>query len=392
MITIPTLAQLYSSIKTNLETTYGSTIPAFGKNFLRAQAAVQAAKLKLYYLAIADLQKNIFIDTATSEAGGGSLERFGRVKLGRNPFPAVAGQYTVQLTGSLGGVIPALQTFKSDDDSSSPGMLFILDVVHVMVGATDTITLRALTGGVDSRLSIGDTLTATAPMVNVNSTATVTVEVVAPEDSEDLEDYRRKGLDAYRLEPQGGAATDYRLWASDASGVEQTYPYAKSGAANEINLYVEATIAASTDGKGTPTAAILTRVEEVVEFDPDQTKAQSERGRRPLGVFDVHYLPVTIRNVTIEIPDYVNLTAAIQTLITSSILEAVNTYRPFIPSCDIISEKNDILDVNKIVSVILVATPGASFGTVVLKIDAISVSTFTFTNGDIPYLQSVSFT
>ena len=59
MITIPTLSQLYNDILASLEAEMNITIPVFGKNFLRAMAAVQAAKLKLYYLAIGNLQKNI---------------------------------------------------------------------------------------------------------------------------------------------------------------------------------------------------------------------------------------------------------------------------------------------------------------------------------------------
>lgn len=392
MVTIPTLKQLYDSIIANLEAQYGVSLPAFGKNFLRVLAAVQAAKLKLYYLAIADLQKNIFVDTATSEAGGGTLERFGRIKLNRNPFPAVAAQYVITVTGTVGATIPAQQTFKSDDSSTNPGILYILDVAHQLLAATDTITVRALTAGQTSRQSVGDTMTANAPITNVNSRGTVVSEAVEPEDAEDIEEYREKAIDAYRQEPQGGAATDYRLWAADAQGVEQTYPYAKTGAANEINLHVEATLADSTDGKGTPSASLLTRVQQVVEFDPDVTKPQSERGRRPLGVFDVHYLPVTIRNIEVEIPDFVNLTAAIQTLIEDAVTESINSFRPFVAACDVIEEKNDILDVNKITSVILLTVPGASFGSVVLKVDGTSYSTFTFINGNIPYVAGITFT
>lgn len=391
MITIPTISQLYTQILSDLETAYGSNIPAFGKNMLRALAAVQAGKIKLIYLAIGNLQKNIFIDTADPEASGGTLERFGRIKLGRNPFPARAGQYTITVTGQVGATIPALQTFKSDDDSTSPGQLFILDVAYTLLLATDTITVRALNAGLGSKLIVGDTLTATSPIPNVDAAATVSVVLIEAQAAQDIEDYREQGIDAYRLEPQGGAATDYRLWASDAQGVEQTYPYAKTGAANEINLYVEATLADSTDGKGTPSAALLQSVEDVVEFDPDTTRPQNERGRRPLGVFEVHYLPITPRTVDIIIEDFVNLTPAIQTAIYNALKESVDRNRPFVAAADILADKNDILDTNKIISVILLAAPGASFGDVTLKIDGVSLSTFTFINGNIPYFGSVTY-
>ena len=389
MITTPTLAQLYAANIAALEAEFTITIPVFGKSFLRGIAAVQAAKQKLQYLAIANTQKNIFVDTAESESVGGTLQRFGRVKLNRNPFPATAGQYQCAVSGSISAVIAAETTFKSDDDSTSPGKLFILDNAFTFVATTGNIVLRALEAGTDSKLIVGDTLTATIPIANVNAAATVNSENVAPLAAEDLEVYRDKALAAYRLEPQGGAATDYRLWSYDAQGVQQVYPYAKSGAANEINLYVEATIADSTDGKGTPSQALLDAVEAVVEQDPDTTKPLNERGRRPLGVFEVHYLPVTPKNIDITIASYtgVDISAAV----TAALELALSTKRPFIAGADILADRNDTFDTNNIIAIILNTKPGSVFGAITLTVAGVSVSTYTFTAGNIPYLNSVTF-
>ncbi len=391
MITIPTISQLYAQVKADLETAYGDTIPVFGKNFLRALAIAQAAKLKLYYLAIANVQKNIFIDTAEPEASGGTLERFGRVKLGRNPFPAVSGEYLIQVTGAIGAVIVASTRFKSDDDALNPGVLFVLDNTYTLVATTDSITVRALVPGIDSRLAVNDGLTSAAPIANVNSSAVVLAESVEPLAAEDIEEYRQKGLDAYRLEPQGGAASDYRLWSADAQGVEQTYPYAKSGAANEINLFVEATVADSTDGKGTPSAALLLAVEAVVELDPDTTKPLNERGRRPLGVFQVHYLPVVPKDINITISGFVGITTEIQTLIFDAITESLTTVRPFVAGADILANRRDIFGVNDVIAIILSIRPGSVFGTVSLTVGGTPTDSYQFLNGDIPYLNSISY-
>lgn len=391
MIIIPTTKELYDDIISDLEAEYGEEIPVFGKAFLRAMAGVQAVKLKLYYLAIGNLQKNIFIDTAEEESRGGTLERFGRIKLGRNPFPATAGQYTVQVTGTVGAIIPASTTFKSNDDAQNPGKLFILDNAYELVAGTNTITLRALESGLDSKLEIGDGLTATSPIAQVDKIGTVTAETIEPRAQEDIEEYRSKALDAYRLEPQGGAATDYRLWAADAQGVQQAYPYAKSGAANEINLFIEATVADSTDGKGTPSAALLDEVETVVELDPDTTKSLNERGRRPLGVFAVNYLPITVKEIDITVAGFVGMTSSIQTQILNALTEYINTVRPFIAGADPLEDKNDILDVNKIISIILTVRPGSVFGAVTLKVDTVAMSTYTFVDGNIPHLNTVLY-
>lgn len=390
MITIPTLSQLYSGILASLESEMSVTIPLFGKNFLRAMAAVQAAKLKVYYLAIGNLQKNIFIDTAESESIGGTLERFGRIKLGRNPFPATPGSYTVQLTGTTGAVVAAQTTFKSNDDSLSPGKLFILDVEYTLNG-TNIITLRALEGGLDSKLSIGDELTSTVPIANVNSLVTVLTESIEPRSAESLENYRLVGINAYQLEPQGGAPSDYRIWAADAQGVRRVYPYPKSGFANEINLFVEATIADSTDGKGTPSAGLLDDVEEVVELDPDTTKPINDRGRRPLGVFQVHYLAVTIKEIDIVITGYVGITVAIQGIIFDAVKAALDDMRPFVSGADVLSERNDTVSINKLIFIIQNAQPTGFFDEIDLQVDAVSVPSYNFINGNIPYLNSITY-
>lgn len=391
MIKIPTLKELFDDIIADLEAELTVDIPEFGKNFLIGLAAVQAAKLKLYYLTIGHLQKNIFVDTADPENTGGTLERFGRVKLGRNPFPATAAEYDVDVTGTVGATIPAGTTFKSDDDSLNPGKLYILDAEFTLLTNPDTITIRALEAGLDSKLQVGDTLTATAPIPTVDKTATVSLESTAPLAAEDLEAYRQAAIDSYRLEPQGGAAADYRLWSADAQGVRLVYPYATDGQSNEIDIFVEAVFSASDDGKGTPTAAILAEVELVVEFNPDDTIPLNERGRRPLGVFDIHFLAITIITIEIDIADFTGVTDAEKIAITTALTALIFDIRPFVDAADILSNKNDILDTNRIISTILEVKPGAVFGTVTLEVNGVYVNSKTFEDGDIPSLEAVTF-
>ena len=390
MITIPTLKQIYDDSISKIESEFGITIPTFGKNVFRSLSSVQAAKLKLYYLLLAKVQKNIFVDTAEPVAMGGTLERFGIVKLGRSPFPAVAGEYTVTVTGTIGATISAQTTFKSDDTSSNPGYLFILDSDYTLTSSSDSITLRALTAGQISELAVSDTLTSTAPIANVNKVGTISAISTEPRDAESIEVYRQRAIEAYRLEPQGGAVTDYRLWASDAQGVANSYPYAVAGNDGVINLYVEATVADSVAGKGVPTASILSDVEDVVELDPDTTLPINERGRRPLGVFQVNYLPITVVEVEITITGG-SYTSEQETAVTAALTEAINLIRPFIAGADILSNKNDILDRNKTVFIIQSTVPSVTFTGVTLEFDTVSLSTYLFDNGEIPYLASVTY-
>lgn len=389
---IPTLQQLYTDIRSHLATELGITIPLFGKVVLNALAMVQAGKLKLFWLAIAMVKKNIFVDTADPESIGGTLERFGRVVLNRSRRAAVQGQYTVSVTGQIGAVIAAGTLFKSDDTAASPGILFQLDTQKTLASTTDTMTLRSLTAGPDARLSAGDTLTSTSPLVNVDDQVTVSAETVEPVAEESIENYREEIERAFQLEAQGGAATDYRLWADDVQAVRFVYPYATSGQCNQVNLFIEANQADSTDGKGTPTATTITDVTNVVNFDPDTTRPLNERGRRPISV-TVNYLAVTPLDVVITVNNATNIDAATQAIIQSSLAAFINDVRPFVAAADIEANRNDVLSVNNIITTIQNSLTGnQSFDSVTVTVDAVSLTTSRqFLNGDIPFLETLTF-
>jgi hypothetical protein len=136
---------------------------------------------------------------------------------------------------------------------------------------------------------------------------------------------------------------------------------------------------------------MITDLEEAFEMDPDITKPINDRGRRPLGVFDLNVLPVTIREIDIEIEDFQGITSPIQTAILNALTAELETVRPFVAGADVLENKNDIFDLNRIISIILAVRPGSTFGEVNLFVDGIEVNTFTFTAGDIPHLDSVTY-
>lgn len=389
MIILPKIIDLCNGLKADIESFFNITIPSSGKNFFRAWSNSYGAKLKLLYMLVGSAQKNILPDTAEPESKGGTLERHGRLKLGRNPFNPVAGVYSITVSGTIGAEIPEGTTFKSDDDSSHPGFLYRLDAAVTLSSISELINVRALTTGEESELILLDKLTATAPISLVSSSAYVSAIVTPPLAAESEKDYRRKVELAYRLEPTGGSIDDYRLWSQDAQGVEVVYPYAKSGDPNVVQVYVEANLEDSVDGKGTPTSQILEEVEEVIEMNPDTTL--SRRTRRPLGVFEVEVLPVTVREIDIDIPDFIGITAAKQLLIDAAMEDMLSLVRPFVAAGDILAQQNDILDTNKLIGVIITAVPGASFTAPTFTVDGVPYSTFTFLQGDIPHKNGITY-
>lgn len=390
MTTLPTIAQLYAKNRANLDAELGASLSILKKVFLRAYAAVDAAALWLFYKMLAKVQKNVWPDTADSIAQGGTLERFGLIRLGRYPSQAVAGQMDFTVTGTIGAIIPAQTTFKSDDDSTSPGYLFILDAAYALLATTDTVTLRALTPGTVAKLAVGDTVTATKPLVNVNRSAEVAAITVEPLDAESISDYRTKVNNSFRLEAQGGAVGDYRIWAADVQGVKTVYPYAKPGENMGVNIYVEANPADSTDGFGTPSGPMLANIDAAFELNPDTSLSLNERGRRPVGV-KAYSIAVTPMPVDIEINGFAGVTAAQQTLILTALTAMIDAIRPFIAGAEPIADKNDIIDTNKVNAHIILAVPGAGYASVTLKVNAVTLATYTFQLGNIPYLNTVTY-
>lgn len=387
---IPSLQDLYTKLASDLKSKLGLTDDQL-KMVSDALASVLGAQLKLCYLFLQDVQNNVFPDTADTAANGGTLERLGQIYLNRQPFPATEGIYTAVVTGTAGAVIDASTTFKSSDNSNAPGNLYILDAEYTLTGVDDVITIRSLNMGLAYLLKIGDNLGATQPIIGVNNTIAVNAVTQAPEEAESTDIYRQAILDAIRLEPQGGAKTDYRLWASDAQGVRKVYPYVKNGEAGTVQVFTEATTDDSIDGNGTPSDALMTAVAAVIEFDPDESIPTNDRGRRPIQA-NVDVLPIVTLPVDVVITGLQTTSAAIRAGIVSDLIGFLYDIRPYIAGADLPRDKNDILTAVKLQSVV-----GDSIGTsntflgFAMFVDGVQVNTFTFALANIPYLRNVNY-
>lgn len=387
---IPTSLEVFEAISNDLRAKLDLTDDQLRK-VADAFAAVQTGQVSLLYLFLADILANLFPDTADLAANGGQLERLGNIYLNRQPNPATAGIYTVNVTGENGSVIRSGLTFKSNDDSRSPGILFITDAETVLTGAGDTIQIRSLTAGVDAILDVGNELTITEPVIGVEQIVDIATVVEEPRAAESIADYRQAVIDAIQLEPQGGARTDYILWSRDAQGVRKAYPFVKENDAGTTQVYVEATIDDSTDGNGTPSAQLLLDVEDVILLDPDVTKPIEERGRRPIQT-ELEVLPIVTIPVDVEIVGLNEDTTAIRATIQSNIESYLYTIRPFIAGADLARNKNDIIYAARLQSVISDVLDTSNFFTgFVLSVNGVDVNSFVFNRENIPYLRNLIY-
>lgn len=377
---IPTIQELRETLANDFKSKF-NLLSNNLKKFLDAFSIVESAKFKLLYLYLQDLQNNIFPDTADLEANGGTLERQGRIYLNRNPRPATVGTFELSVTGEIGSVLRSGLTFKSNENSLSPGQLYVLDLEYIMTGTDDVIEVRSLGTGSEFDLNIDDELTITEPVIGVNQLVTVSDVISQPKNGEDIEAYRQAILDAIQLEPQGGSKTDYRLWSSDAQGVKKVYPYVKNGDAGTVQIYVEAT-----DGNGVPSSGLISEVEEVIEFDPDESKPLNERGRRPIQA-TIEVLPVVLIPVTVTITGLSQDTPSIRSAIQNNIELYLSSVRPYISGADLARNRNDILYEARLQSVATDVLENSNFFTgFAITVNGNSVSSYQFDLGNIPNL------
>lgn len=389
MALIPTINQIYQGLANDLRNRLNLSEDDL-KKVLDAVALSLSGQLKLTYLFLSDIQNNIFPDTADTSENGGTLDRIGLIYLNRIRRPATSGIYVVSLNGENGSTLRAGITFKSNDDSENPGKLYILDQEYNLTGLNDTVEVRALEGGNISRLENGNTLTITEPVIGVEKIVTVTGVSQIPLAEESVDDFRNAIIQSIQLEPQGGAKTDIRLWASDAQGVRLVYPYIKENEAGTVQVYVEATPEDSTDGNGTPSQSILDSVREVIEFDPDDTLPINERGRRPIQA-NIETVPIVPIPVDVTITGLEETSAEIETAVRNNIEAFIRNVRPFVAGADLARNRNDVLYSARIQTVVIDVLSAANFFTgFTMFVDGVEQNSFLFSRENIPFLNELN--
>ena len=390
---IPSIQQLNTNIAGDLKNKLNLVSDNLKKVF-NALSLVLSGQLHLAYLYLGDIQNNIFPDTATTASVGGMLERLGMIYLNRKMFPDSVGSFKVEVTGVAGSVLRANLTFKSNEGTLNPGQVYVLDAEYICTGTDDIITIRSMGAGSTYNLEVGNNLTITEPIIGVNKTVTVTEVTIQPKTGETVEAYRQAILNAIQLEPQGGSRADYRQWATDAQGVRLVYPYVEDITTGQVTIYVEAVLAdgvGGLSGNGIPTLSILNDVEDVINYDPDITKPTYERGRKPAQSFP-EILPIVLIPVNVTVIGLATNTTAVQDVVRSSIVDMLYAVRPFISGADLLRNKNDILYYGKMQGVVTESlTNGNYFENLEMTVDGISVNSYEFTLGNIPYLNTLTF-
>lgn len=388
---IPTIKEIFERFEDNIKTQLNIPANQELKENLSALGMVISAELKLIYLYMQDVQRNVYPDTADYEKDGGQLNRLGSIYIGRPPHPATNGIYNVSFTGTPGVIIDTTTTFKKVDINENSESVYMLDSNYTVVAGENIITLKSFETGSSNKLKVGDILSSTSPLIGVDRNFIVVTEVEAPLDYELEENYRQAVVNAIQIEPQGGAKGDYILWAQDAAGVRKSYPYVKNNNAGTVQVFIESPLNDSTDGKGTPPQSVLDAVESVITLDPDTNKPVEYRSRKPIQA-KLEVLPIEILNIDITIHGLIKTSLEIENQIFENIKNYLYSVRPFIAGGQLNRDKNDILNASRIANEVNNAIENDNyFNDITFKVNGIAYQNFLFNFGKIPYLNSVVY-
>jgi len=306
-----------------------------------------------------------------SDLGRG--EDWGRLKLGRDPYAATGGEYTIALTGS---------------GSVAAGAMFVnplTDLVYILqatVTVPGTGTVKSAGTGAEVALDVGDTLASDQKFSGVDQEATVSAIVTAPIAAETFEDFMSAVRDSFRATPRGGAPGDYRVWAGEVVGVYKVYPYADTANMGNSRVYVQCEKTAD-NPSGVPdstpeTVGITQDVEDILdEYEPMTSGS--------LYVSPILRLPAV---VTVYGLSDASKEGTIETMIG----EYLYAKEPFIDALDREEERIDRISRAELFSTIQAAILPATISDVSIVVNGANYNEATLPMGTVLYPDDVVFT
>lgn len=248
--------------------------------------------------------------------------------------------------------------------------------------------------GADGNLTDGDILTFVNPVDFAEKEAEVIGTTTIGTDDETEESYRRRVVNRYSTQPQGGALADYRIWAYDVAGVLQTYPYNDENSPGGVILYV----AGTTDLFPTrvPNSALLVEVGKACTYDPDTGFAN----RKPITAIldpegDETYpnvRPVSIARFNVYITGLAGITAEDFGESVKSELEIYfNNREPYIRGLSNDNNRTDSILRNSLISIAnnIALSKKATFDTVSMNTTGAVITEYSLGKGELAALGNL---
>ena len=279
--------------------------------------------------------------------------------------------------------------------SDKTGLVYVTSETVTTAGESVNLPVYCSQAGAAGNLEIGDELKFVSPLSGVEQAAAVSSVTQAGVDDETEVHYRARVVNRYSNQPQGGALSDYRIWAFDAEGVLQTYPYNGENSPGDVIIYV----AGTTDVYPTrvPGRELCVAVGEACTYDPET----GEANRKPLTAIldpnnDGTYLnirPVSIVTIDLAVTGITGVDPGDFGAAFKSVAETYLLGRePYIRGLSDDNNRTNSVQTNSLIALANSVATGlkAAFGTVEMSIAGDAVESYTLGSGELCALGTLN--
>lgn len=287
---VPSTQTVADQIIAAVESEFGKSISLLPKSFTRVLSKALAGlwTITYKYSAWTHLQKYVaYASFSETEVNGRKLRplvEWGRLIGVGDPTAAT----NAQLTVSFGVLNTDSSTLPAGTQLVHPssGVIYITMADVVLDTSSESVNVLAASdpdnnsgvGTIGNRAN-GDVLKWANPIAQLDTAgATVTATVVTAANGETEEAYRARIVDRFAGRAEGGAYSDYRVWATEVSGIINAYVYT-GDSPGIVDVFIEASVPSSNED-GIPTEAQKDAVEAAIHLTSGGLAS-----RRPVSAF-----------------------------------------------------------------------------------------------------------
>ena len=270
-----TIEQVNNLIISGIEAELNTKFRLLPKSFIRVLAKVLSAVFITLYKQQAWIFLQMFVDTASFD----EVEILGRkirpLVMWGNLVGIGEPEGATQWQGKIKVEVASVNTYLDQGTQfvdPATGLIYITTQTVLLKNPFEEIAVKCAESGIAGNVEVDDELNVASPYFNIGKKAVVCEVTDKAVDEESESSYRARVKSRWQVQPQGGALVDYRKWASDVSGVLQTYIYKDDDSAAGVLIYV-----VSDDESRIATSGMLKEVGEACSYDP-----VTGEGRKPV--------------------------------------------------------------------------------------------------------------
>lgn len=255
----PSVPELINRSQQDISTGISGADPSLRRSLLKALSRQHSGAVHGLYGYMNFIADQILPDSMAEEFFTRYAEWRGVPRIGAEP---ATGPATV--TGTDGRTVT-----KGTIIQRSDGFQYTVDADATIAGATASLSLTAVTAGIDGNLDAGATLTIASPISGISSTVTVSgTGLSGGADIETLDAWKAREKAIEQEPPQGGNGPDYIGWAKSVAGVTRVWPFNNWNGPGSVGIY----FMRDNDPTAIPNASEVATVQAVIDT------------KRPLGM------------------------------------------------------------------------------------------------------------